>query len=152
MQARFKDFVRRRREALGITQRELARRSQVKQPLIAAIESGLRQPSASALSALSAALALRPSRALAAWKTEVQELFERRGLPPPRVFGSVARGVDKEDSDLDLLVEFGAAHDIADLLALEEELEALLTVETDIVDASSAGAVAELARSESVPL
>jgi sugar-phosphatase len=42
--------------------------------------------------------------------------------------------------------------DIVDLLALQAELEDLLTVPVDVVSAGSSGAVAERARAESVAL
>lgn len=98
-------FVRSRREILGITQRELAERSGVKQPSIAAIERGRRDASGAARSALEAALALRPSVALAARRGAVRQLFAAARLGEPKVVGSVARGEDRIDSDLDLLVE-----------------------------------------------
>lgn len=148
----YPDFVRARRAILGLSQRELAQRSGVKQPLIAAIETGRRQPSESARLALDAALALRPSTALAARRSEVRAAFERARLPQPRVFGSVARGDDDVSSDVDLIVEFSDRHDIVDLLALESELEEILTVGVDIVDARADGAVLTHARAEAVVL
>ncbi|MFP5347853.1 MAG: multiprotein-bridging factor 1 family protein [Actinomycetes bacterium] len=48
-----------------MSQRELAERSGLKQPLIAAIEAGRRRPSDAARTALDRALAVRPSVALA---------------------------------------------------------------------------------------
>lgn len=146
------DFVRRRRDILGISQRGLAQRARVKQPLIAAIESGQRRPSESARAALDRALAIRPSMALAARLSEVRDLFARAGLHQPRVFGSVARGDDQVSSDLDLIVEFTDQHDIVDLLALEHDLEDLLTVGVDVVDARAEGRVVARARAEAVAL
>lgn len=137
---------------LGMSQRALAGRAGVKQPLIAAIEAGRRRPSDSAGAALDRALAIRPSVALAARREEVQALFAQAGLPEPRVFGSVARGDDQESSDLDLVVEFTDLHDIVDLLTLEHSLENLLTVAVDIVDARAGGRVLEQARADVVEL
>lgn len=79
-------------------------------------------------------------------------MFARAGLATPRVFGSVARGDDDEASDIDLLVEFTDDHDIVDLLALEHDLEALLTVPVDVVDARATGRVTESARGDLIPL
>lgn len=146
------DFVRARRRMLGLTQRELAHRAGLKQPLVAAIESGRRQPSASAQRLLTEALALRPSQALSARRHEIEAVFQRAGLPQPRVFGSVARGDDDASSDLDLVVEFDEEHDIADLLSLQHELSQLLTVDVDVVDARGEGHVLDRARSEAAPL
>ncbi|SDT70115.1 hypothetical protein SAMN04515669_6137 [Jiangella sp. DSM 45060] len=124
----------------------------MKQPLIAAIESGRRQPSDAARAALDQALAIRPSTALAARREQVRELFARAGLPQPRVFGSVARGDDDPSSDLDLIVDFTDRHDIVDLLTLEHDLEELLTVGVDVVDGRADGRVTEHARAEAVGL
>ncbi|CCG02044.1 Putative transcriptional regulator, Cro/CI family/nucleotidyltransferase [Blastococcus saxobsidens DD2] len=152
MTSSYGDLVRARRGMLGMSQRHLAERAGVKQPLIAAIEAGRRGPSDSARAALDRALAIRPSVALAARREEVRALFDRAGLPEPRVFGSVARGDDLETSDLDLIVEFTDRHDIVDLLTLENDLEELLTVAVDIVDARAGGRVLDSVRDAVVEL
>jgi predicted nucleotidyltransferase len=152
MRGAYGDFVRARRGMLGISQRDLAERAGVKQPLIAAIEAGRRRPSDSARAALDGALTIRPSVALVARREDVRALFARAGLPEPRVFGSVARGDDRESSDLDLIVEFTDQHDIVDLLTLEHDLEELLTVDVDIVDARTCRQAFDHARAEGVEL
>lgn len=148
----YASFLRTRRAILGLSQRDLAERSGVKQPLIAAVESGRRQPSPQVRADLNRALTTRPSVALAARRQQVRELFERIGLPEPRVFGSVARGDDHSGSDIDLLVEFSDTHDIVDLLTLEHELELLLTFNVDVVDARIQGAVTGHGLREAVAL
>lgn len=145
-------FLRSRRAILSMSQRDLARRAVVKQPLIAAIESGTRVPSADARAALEKALAIRPAAALSARRDQVCELFNRAGLPEPQVFGSVARGDDDTDSDIDLLVEFSDQHDIIDKLTLEHDLEALLTFKVDLIDARATGPVIDQARVEVIAL
>jgi uncharacterized protein len=60
----------------------------------------------------------------------------------------VARGDDDESSDLDLVVEFSDRHDIVDLLNLEHDLEELLTVRVDVVDARARGPVLGHAQAE----
>lgn len=152
METSYGQFVRARRQILGLTQRELAERSGVKQPLIAAIERGRRAPSDSTRAALDTSLAIRPSTALAARRSQVREILHGMGLPEPRVFGSVARGDDDPSSDVDLLVAFSDKHDIVDLLDLQAELEELLTVHVDVVDALANGAVVEHALAEAVAL
>jgi Predicted nucleotidyltransferases len=149
---RYREFVRARRSILSLSQRRLAERAGIKQPLVAAIESGRREPSDAARTALDRALALRPSVALAARREQVRDLFARAGLPEPSVFGSVARGTDVIGSDLDLLVNFTDRHDIVDLLALEHDLAALLTVKVDVIDARSGGRVVDRARAEAAAL
>lgn len=73
-------------------------------------------------------------------------------LPEPKVFGSVARREDEVGSDLGLLVEFTDQHDIVDLLDLQDELDRLLTVRVELVDARATGSVIEHAAAEAVPL
>lgn len=144
--------MRHRRAAAGLTQRQLAEISGVKQPLIAAIERGTRAPSATTQGALDAALRVRPSALLRVLRPEVMALIERTGATDARVFGSVARGEDDVDSDLDLLVTFPPQADIVTLLVLEDELSALLSVPVDVVSAGSSGQLIQRAQLESVPL
>jgi len=49
------------------------------------------------------------------------------------VFGSVVRGEDRPDSDLDLLVEMPAGASLLDLAGLKLDLEKLLGREVDVV-------------------
>jgi hypothetical protein len=68
------------------------------------------------------------------------------------VFGSVARGEDTADSDIDLLVDFDPTSSLLDLIALEEDLERLLGTSVDVV---SAGALLDRdvdIRRDAVPL
>jgi uncharacterized protein len=50
-----------------------------------------------------------------------------------RVFGSVARGDDRPDSDIDLLVDFDEEGSLFDLMHLGEDLEELLGRPVDVV-------------------
>ena len=43
-----------------------------------------------------------------------------------RVFGSVARGDDRADSDVDFLVDVEPGRTLLDVIALEQDLQALL--------------------------
>lgn len=145
-------FLRERRAILGMSQRDLAQASGVKQPLIAAIESGRRHPSQPSRAAIDGAVAMRPSVALAARRQQVRDIFARAGLAEPTVFGSVARGCDRTDSDIDLMVDFTDRHDIVDLLTLEAELSALLTFPVDLVDGRMRGVVTSSGAIEAVAL
>lgn len=53
------------------------------------------------------------------------------------VFGSVARGEDTADSDIDLLVEFEPASSLLDLIELEEALQDLLGTGVDVISAGA---------------
>lgn len=144
--------MRLRRAAAGLTQRELAEASGVKQPLIAALERGTRQPTDAVRQAIDAALRLRPSQLLEVARSRVLDLVWAAGGTDVRVFGSVATGRDEPDSDVDLLVAFPPDADIVTLLALQDELSDLLTVPVDVVSAGSSGPVLERALKEGVPL
>jgi uncharacterized protein len=50
-----------------------------------------------------------------------------------RLFGSVARGQERDGSDIDLLVDFSPESSLFDLLHLNQELERLLCRPVDVV-------------------
>jgi predicted nucleotidyltransferase len=52
-----------------------------------------------------------------------------------RLFGSVARGDDRPDSDIDLLVDFDPDSSLFDLMRMTRELEELLGHPVDVVSA-----------------
>lgn len=58
----------------------------------------------------------------------------RHGARSVRVFGSVARGEARPDSDVDLLVEMEEGRSLVDLGALVLDLEALLGRRVDLVE------------------
>jgi len=70
---------------------------------------------------------------LAAKRDEVLAIAARYGVRNVRVFGSVARGEDHEDSDVDLLVQLDPGVTLLRPAALERELEALLGRKVDVV-------------------
>lgn len=61
--------------------------------------------------------------------------MSRYGATNPRVFGSVARGDARDDSDIDLLVDLraGAGNELLRVAGLSEELSELLGVKVDVV-------------------
>ncbi len=141
-----------RRRAAGLTQRELAERSGVKQSLISAIERGVRHPTDTVRRALDSALDLRPSVLLGAARDQVLATIRGAGGRNVRVFGSVARGDDVPGSDVDLAVAFPPEADIVTLLAVEEELSELLTVPVDIISVGGPGRLPERVLAGAVPL
>lgn len=76
-------------------------------------------------------------RVLSERRAEVLAIAERHGLTDVRVFGSVARGDDGPDSDVDLLVDLPAGMGLFGLGRAAEELEDLLQVAVDLVPARS---------------
>ncbi len=76
---------------------------------------------------------MKPSMALAAHGAELRQLARRHGLSCPRVFGSVLRGTDTEQSDLDLLVDPADSTSLLTLAAFKIEAEALLGVPVSVL-------------------
>jgi predicted nucleotidyltransferase/DNA-binding XRE family transcriptional regulator len=147
-------LLRRARLGAGMPQAELAFRAGVAQSVISAYEAGRRQPSLPTLTKLIDAAGSdlvvdirqqppqlsrlsgpvgrhvrRKRRALiaAAAAHEVTNL---------RVFGSVARGEDRPDSDVDLLVDMPPDMGLLGLGRVQAELEAILGATVDLVPAS----------------
>jgi len=61
-------------------------------------------------------------------KRALAQICARRSIKRLSLFGSVLKGTDRPDSDVDLLVEFepGASPTFLDLAQIEEELSSLL--------------------------
>ncbi|SFJ64086.1 nucleotidyltransferase domain-containing protein [Cellulomonas sp. KH9] len=146
------DELRARRTRLGLTQRELAARSGVAQPVIAAAETGRRGVGPEGRARLDAALRVRPSTVLDRHRAEVRETVARHHGHDALVIGSVARGDDTPDSDVDLMITFDDGTDLVDVLDLTDELERLLGTKVDVVSGRVVGAVSTQARREAVPL
>lgn len=125
------------------------------QSVISAYESGARQPSLPVLERLVAAtgfeleirLLKAPSplarltgplgRKVRARRAEIKQLCARSGVSNLRVFGSVARGQETANSDLDLLVDLSPGTGLFTLVALRGVLERLLDARVDLVPSDS---------------
>lgn len=83
------------------------------------------------------AATLRLRHAIEQHRSNLGEVLGRYGATNPRLFGSVARGDAREDSDLDLLVDLapGAGNELLRVSGLAEELSELLGVRVDVVSA-----------------
>lgn len=66
-------------------------------------------------------------------RDEILRLAEKRGAFNLRVFGSVARGDARPDSDVDIMAEFSEEASIFDVAGLWGELEELLGYKVDLV-------------------
>ncbi len=75
---------------------------------------------------------MRPSEALAKNRDAVLAILARYPVANPRVFGSVARGEDKEDSDLDLVIDAAGPLTYYDLAGIELDLSELLDHRVEI--------------------
>jgi hypothetical protein len=76
---------------------------------------------------------MRPSAALSNHRTEVLELAAARGASRVRVFGSTARWEDRDDSDLDLLVDLPAGTSLLTVVALQQDIADTLGVPVDLL-------------------
>ena len=76
---------------------------------------------------------MKPSEALRFHRNEILRIAENARVKNVRVFGSTARGEDRDDSDLDLLVDATEHTSLFDLGGMTTDLEELLRVHVDIV-------------------
>ena len=75
---------------------------------------------------------MRPSEALPQHRETIRQLVLQAGLKNPRVFGSVARGEDREDSDLDILVDPAPRASLLAMEMLQAQLEKLTGGKIDL--------------------
>lgn len=76
---------------------------------------------------------MKPSTALHAHRAAIRRVVESHRAHNARVFGSVLRGDDTDESDLDLLIEPTAHTSLMDVAAIQVELERLLGVSVDVL-------------------
>ena len=79
-------------------------------------------------------LSMLPSQALAAQRSHILALAlaAARGARSLHVFGSVARGLDREGSDLDLLVDVPPGTSLLDIVGLQLDIEDALGCKVDL--------------------
>jgi len=75
---------------------------------------------------------MRPSEILARHRARILQLANARGASQVRVFGSAATGLDREDSDLDLLVDLPMGTSLLAVVGLEQELSDTLGIDVDL--------------------
>jgi len=75
---------------------------------------------------------MRPSQALALHLDEVRAIIAKYPVSNPRIFGSVARVEDRDDSDLDILVDADGPFSFFDMAELEGELASTLGCRVDL--------------------
>jgi hypothetical protein len=76
---------------------------------------------------------MKPSVALEAHREAIRRIVSSHHAANARVFGSVLRGADRDDSDLDLLVDPTPDTSLLDIGAIRYELKALLGVDVDVL-------------------
>jgi predicted nucleotidyltransferase len=75
---------------------------------------------------------MRPSEVLPRHRETIRQLVLQAGMTNPRVFGSVVRGDDREDSDLDLLVDPAPRASLLTMVRLQAQLEEATGVKIDL--------------------
>jgi uncharacterized protein len=147
-------LLRRARVSSGLSQAELAVRAGVAQSVISAYEAGRRQPALPTLARLIDAtgydlvvdIQWQPPQ-LSRLSGPVGQLVKHKrrelvlaaaahGVRNLRVFGSVARGEDRADSDVDLLADLPPGMGLLGLGRVRAELEAILGAKVDLIPAS----------------
>lgn len=77
---------------------------------------------------------MRPSQILQKRREEIRRIILAHDAVNPRVFGSVARGEDTEQSDLDVLVDpVDGKTSLITLIRLKRALESALGVKADVL-------------------
>ena len=66
-------------------------------------------------------------------KTKAVPVFRKFGVNFAGVFGSVARGQQRPDSDVDFLVQFEKMPGLVQFIRLEDELKNILKTKVDVV-------------------
>lgn len=164
-------ILRAARSRAGLTQAQLGARAGVAQSVVSAYESGRRQPSLPVLQDLVAAtghelqVAVVPAastpgplsgplgRRVRRRRERVRRVAAAHGVQGLRVFGSVARGEDGPDSDVDLLVDLPPGTGLFGLGRLRADLERALDAQVDVVPvAGLKPQVRAAVEAEAVPL
>lgn len=70
-------------------------------------------------------------------REQILMIAAKHGAGNVRVFGSVVRGEDAVESDVDMLVDMAEGRSLYDLVALQQDIEALLGRKTDVLTPDS---------------
>lgn len=76
---------------------------------------------------------MKPSIVLQAHRATIRRIVESHRARNARVFGSVVRGEDTDDSDLDILIDPTPETTLFDIGAIRHELLQLLGVPVDVL-------------------
>ncbi len=162
-------LLREARRRAGLSQAELASRAGVAQSVISVYESGRRQPALPTLAALVEAtgfdLDLRLRRRglgrltgpvglrLRRHRAELLRAAGAQGVRVHGVFGSVARGEDRPDSDIDLLVDLPRGVGLLGVARIRHELEQIVRAPVELIPAADLKALVRTeALADLVPL
>ena len=85
-------------------------------------------------------------------RTEILRLADMHGGRNVRVFGSVVRGDNRDESDIDFLIEFETGRTLFDLIGLKLDLQDLLGATVDVVTPNSLRYMRDRVLAEAQPL
>jgi len=80
---------------------------------------------------------MEPDSLLEGHRDTILEIASKYGAQSIRVFGSRARGLSREESDLDLLITLESGRTLFDLIAIKQDLEDILQCNVDVVTEAS---------------
>lgn len=66
-------------------------------------------------------------------KKKIVKILKKNNVVRAGIFGSYARGEEKKNSDIDILIEFKGNKSLFDLVGLEIELKKILKKEIDLL-------------------
>jgi len=64
-------------------------------------------------------------------------ILKKHGVKKIKIFGSYARGEQRDTSDLDVIVEFEKRKSLLELVGIEQELEDALGIKVDLLTRAS---------------
>ena len=70
-------------------------------------------------------------------RDEILTIAKKYGAKNIRIFGSMARGEETLQSDLDIIVEMEKGSSLLDIIAIKQDIEELLGLNVDIVTEAS---------------
>lgn len=73
------------------------------------------------------------NRQVTEFKNIIMNTLEQNDVSRASFFGSLVRGELKEDSDIDILIEFNGKKSLLDLVGLKQELEDVLRRKVDVL-------------------
>jgi predicted nucleotidyltransferase/DNA-binding XRE family transcriptional regulator len=145
------EILRRARRETGLTQVELAIRASVTQSVVSAYEAGHREPSLPTLTALVAAAGYRIDFVLSPQphslamlsgplgqrvrhhRKELISTAGNHGVTNLGIFGSVARGEERPDSDVDILADLPTGMGLFGFGRVRDTLEDILHAPVDLI-------------------
>ena len=93
------------------------------------------------------------SQLLQSKRSEILQIAALHGAQEVRIFGSVARGDARQDSDIDFLVGMEGGRSLLDLIELGQDLEELLHCKVDVLtDGGLSPYLEQRIHAEAVPL